>query len=103
MRAYQALAVAFGVALIGTVASAAWADEAASSYNNPAIAPAPTAQATMVMNEQTADANIAARRQQLLTQPDPSLDVAPWSMYRDGAGEIVNPQTGTPLPWTVQP
>ena len=89
--------MAFAAALIGTAGSAAWAD----SYSNPAIGQGQMPQTTM--DEQMADATIVPQHQQLLNQPDPGLDVTPWSMYRDGAGEIVNPQTGTPLPWTVQP
>lgn len=93
MRAHHALAMAFGAALISTAASASWADESAGTYANP---PA-------VLDEQTAEANIPALQQPLLTRPDPAINATPWSMLRDGAGETINPQTGTPLPWTVQP
>lgn len=50
------------------------------------------------MDERTVETNIINRQQQLLNRPNPALDVMPWSMYRDSAGEMINPQTGTKLP-----
>jgi hypothetical protein len=92
---HSALAVAFSVALIGASAASAWADEATGT-----LSAAPNqeqvAQPPMVGESD-------AQRQHLLNSPDPVINVPPSSALRDGAGEIVNPQTGTPLPWTVQP
>jgi hypothetical protein len=97
MMRNQALAVAFGVALMGASGGVAWADDATAPARSAAPSQEQMAQPPMSGSESD------AQRQQLLNGPDPVINVSPYSELRDGAGEIVNPQTGTPLPWTVQP
>lgn len=89
------LAFAFGLALLGASGAASWADEATST-----LTAAPN-QEQMAQPPMAGESD--AQKQRLLNGPDPVLNVPPSSELRDGAGEIVNPQTGTPLPWTVQP